>query len=218
MSKKDRGAASPRSPVRNPKIIKTMDSKNQSTKKGQSNGKSKTKKQQGARFHEKSEGKLKEFFLEELKDIYFAEHEILKGLKKMESAATSKALKDSISQHHTDTQEQIKGLERVFELTGNKPSKKKCEGILGILKDGEGIVEDTDDDTMVRDAAIIIANQKVEHYEIASYGSLAELARTLGFDEGAEILEGILQEEKETDVGLTELAVESVNEEAKKEE
>ena len=80
------------------------------------------------------------------------------------------------------------------------------------------MVEDTEDDTMVRDVAIIIASQKVEHYEIASYGSLAELARTLGFDEGAEILEGILQEEKETDVSLTELAVESVNEEAKKEE
>jgi len=153
-----------------------------------------------------------------LKDIYFAEREILKGLKKMEAAATSKALKDSISQHHTDTEEQIKGLEQVFELTGNKPSKKKCDGILGILKDGEGMVESTEDDSMVRDAAIIIANQKVEHYEIASYGSLAELARTLGFDEGAKILEGILQEEKETDVGLTELAVESVNEEAKKEE
>ena len=196
-----------------------MDSKNQSkSTKGQSNGKSKTKKQQAVRFSEKNEGPLKEFFIEELKDIYFAENEILKGLKKMESGATSKALKESIKQHHSETQEQIKQLEKVFELADQKPAKKKCDGILGILKDGEGIIEDTEDDTMVRDAAIIIASQKVEHYEIASYGSLAELARTLGFNEGAEILEGILEQEKETDVSLTELAVESVNEEAKKED
>lgn len=161
---------------------------------------------------------MKEFFIEELKDIYYAENEILKGLKKMESAATSKALKESIKKHHSETEGQIEQLEKVFELAGKKPAKKKCDGILGILKDGEGVIEDTKDDTMVRDVAIIIASQKVEHYEIASYGSLAELARTLGFDEGAEILEGILQQEKETDVTLTELAVESVNEEAKKED
>lgn len=161
---------------------------------------------------------MKEFFLEELKDIYYAENEILKGLKKMESAATSKALKGSIKKHHTETQGQIEQLEKVFELAGEKPAKKKCDGILGILKDGEGVIEDTEDNTMVRDAAIIIASQKVEHYEIASYGSLAELARTLGFDEGAKLLESILQQEKETDVTLTELAVESVNQEAKKED
>lgn len=80
------------------------------------------------------------------------------------------------------------------------------------------MIEDTEDNTMVRDAAIIIASQKVEHYEIASYGSLAELASTLGFDGGAKILEEILQQEKDTDVSLTELAVESVNQEAKKED
>lgn len=196
-----------------------MDSKNQSkSSKGQSNGKSKTKKQQDARFSKENEGPLKEFFLEELKDIYFAENEILKALKKMESSATSKALKESIKKHHKETEGQIEKLEQVFELAGEKPSKKKCDGILGIIKDGEGVIEDTEDNTMVRDAAIIIASQKVEHYEIASYGSLAELASTLGFDEGAKILEEILQQEKETDVSLTELAVESVNEEAKKED
>lgn len=180
-------------------------------------GASKSGKKQSARFSEKNEGKLKEFFIDEIKDVYFAEHEAMKALKKMEKAATSKALKDSLKKHQTETEEQISRLEEVFKLIGEKPEKKKCDGILGIIKDGEGVIEDTDADTMVRDVAIIIASQKVEHYEIASYGSLAELARTLGNEEVAELLDITLDEEKETDVSLTVLAVESVNEEAKKE-
>lgn len=135
----------------------------------------------------------------------------------MEKAATSKALKDSIVQHHGETEEQIKRLEQVFELLGEKPSKKKCEGILGIIKDGEGVIEDTEENTMVRDVAVIIASQKLEHYEITSYGSLAELARTLGKDDVAELLEVTLDEEKKTDVSLTVLAEESINEEASNE-
>lgn len=207
-----------------------MDSKKQTTKSqsngnsgnekqsnGNSNGKRNSNKQKQSRFNEKNAGKLKEFFLEELKDIYFAEHEALKALKKMKGAATSKALKESIGLHHSETEEQIKRLEEVFALVGEKPSKKKCEGILGIIKDGESVLEDTETDTTVRDVAIIIANQKVEHYEITSYGSLAELARTLGLDEAAELLDITLDEEKQTDVTLTTLAVESVNEEATKE-
>lgn len=175
------------------------------------------RKKKQARFGEEHEGKLLEFFLDEVKDIYFAEHEALKALKKMEKAATSKALKDSIVQHHGETEEQIKRLEQVFELLGEKPSKKKCEGILGIIKDGEGVIEDTEENTMVRDVAVIIASQKLEHYEITSYGSLAELARTLGKDDVAELLEVTLDEEKKTDVSLTVLAEESINEEASNE-
>ena len=210
-----------------------MDSKNKKKddqkKSTKSNGNSKpqskspskststAQKKKQARFGEEHEGKLLEFFVEEVKDIYFAEHEALKALKKMEKAATSKALKDSIVQHHGETEEQIKRLEQVFELLGEKPSKKKCEGILGIIKDGEGVIEDTEENTMVRDVAVIIASQKLEHYEITSYGSLAELARTLGKDDVAELLEVTLDEEKKTDVSLTVLAEESINEEASNE-
>lgn len=198
------------------KIIKSMDSINQSAS-SQSQSKDIPKKRQNARFNEKFEGKLKEFFVEELKDIYFAEGEILKGLDKMEAAAISQSLKESIRYHHTETGEQIERLKEVFQLVGEEPSKKKCEAIIGILKEGETMLEDTEEGSMVRDVAIIIACQKVEHYEIATYGSLAELARTLGLDEAADILEETLEEEKSADVGLTELAVESVNEEAKEE-
>ena len=183
-----------------------------SQSKSQTKGASKSQKQ--ARFSEKHEGKSLEFFIDEVKDVYFAEHEALKALKKMEKAATSKALKDSIVKHQGETEEQISRLEEVFGLLDEKPSKKKCDGILGIIKDGEGVIEDTEANTMVRDAAIIIASQKVEHYEITSYGSLAELARTLGKDEVAEILEITLEEEKQTDITLTLLAEESINEEA----
>lgn len=199
------------------KKTKKSNGNSKSTLKKQTTSTSNANKKKQARFSEEHEGKLLEFFVEEVKDIYFAEHEALKALKKMEKAATSKALKDSIIQHQGETEEQIKRLEEVFSLLGEKPSKKKCEGILGIIKDGESVIEDTDDNTMVRDAAIIIASQKLEHYEITSYGSLAELARTLGKDNVAELLEVTLEEEKKTDVTLTVLAEESINEEASNE-
>lgn len=193
----------------------TANEKSKSQSKSQTKGASKSQKQ--ARFSEKHEGKLLEFFIDEVKDVYFAEHEALKALKKMEKAATSKALKDSIVKHQGETEEQITRLEEVFGLLDEKPAKKKCDGILGIIKDGEGAVEDTEEDTMVRDVAIIIASQKIEHYEITSYGSLAELARTLGKVDVAELLDVTLEEEKQTDVSLTILAEESINEEARTE-
>ncbi len=193
-----------------------MDSKNQSAQ-SQSQHKGIAKKRQLSRFNEKYEGKLKEFLVEELKDIYFAENEIIRGLGKMEASATSASLQQKLREHRAETEGQVERLKEVFELVGENPSKKKCEAILGILKEGETMIDDTEEGSMVRDVAIIIACQKVEHYEIATYGSLAELARTLGLDDAADILGETLQEEKSADMGLTELAVESVNEEAKEE-
>ncbi len=177
----------------------------------------KTSQKKNVKFKKEDESKLKEFLVEEFKDIYYAENEILKGLKKMEAAATTKELKSSISEHHTQTQGQIKRLEEVFNLMGEKPAKKKCEAIDGILKEGEGVLEDTEAGTMVRDVAIILSSQKVEHYEIATYGSLAELAKTLELYDVAKILEATLHEEKSTDLSLTDLALTAVNQEAKAE-
>lgn len=182
-----------------------------------SGDKSNEKKGRGARFHEKHEGKLKEFFMDELKDIYDAEKQILEGLDKMAAASTSSKLKKSIEKHHSQTEKQVQRIEKAFELLDEKPAKKKCEAIAGILKEGESMLKHTEEDTMVRDVGIIISNQKVEHYEIATYGSLIELARTIGLDEVADLLGETLQEEKETDVLLTELAVDSVNPKASKE-
>lgn len=163
------------------------------------------------------ENGLKDFLCEELKDIYFAEHEILKGLIKMKKGATSSKLKKAIEAHHNQTETQIERLKEAFELLDKKPQKKKCEAIIGILKEGDDILEDTEEGTMTRDAAIIIASQKVEHYEIATYGSLAELARTINRDDVAKLLEATLKEEKKTDVTLTILATDKINEEAAKE-
>lgn len=182
-----------------------------------SDSKNKNKNEKKARFHEKHEGKLKDFFLEELKDIYSGEQQILEGLDKMAAASTSNKLKKSIEKHHAQTEKHVERLKKVFEVMGEKPAKKKCLAVEGLLKEGEGVLKDTEEDTMVRDVGIIIANQKVEHYEIATYGSLVELANTIGLDEVAEILSETLQEEKDTDVLLTELAVESVNPKASKE-
>ncbi len=163
------------------------------------------------------ENALRDFLVDELKDIYFAEHEIMKGLTKMKDAATSDKLKKAIDLHYNQTKEQITRLEDVFGMFDEKPAKKKCEAIIGILKEGDSILEDTEEGSMTRDAAIIIASQKVEHYEIATYGSLAELARTIDREDVAEVLEATLSEEKETDVSLTILAVDKINEEAAQE-
>lgn len=162
-------------------------------------------------------GKLQEFLADAFKDIYYAEHEILKGLKKMEAAVTSKELKSSIGKHYTQTEGQLQRLEEAFKLLGEKPARKKCDAIDGILKESESVLEDTEAGTMVRDVAIIIASQKVEHYEIATYGSLSELAKTLELYEVSQLLETSLHEEKSADLSLTDLAISYVNKEAKAE-
>ena len=196
------------------KKSKSTSSKSKSSEKDSSE-KSKASKKGNLKIED--ENSLKDFLCEELKDIYFAEHEILKGLIKMKDGATSSKLKKAIEAHHSQTETQIERLKEAFELFDKKPQKKKCEAIIGILKEGDDILEDTEEGTMTRDAAIIIASQKVEHYEIATYGSLAELARTINRDDVAKLLEATLKEEKKTDVTLTILATDKINEEAAQE-
>ncbi len=152
-----------------------------------------------------------------MKDIYWAEKHLAKALPKMAKGATSEELRSSIELHLTETQNQIVRLEKVFELLGEKAVAKKCDAMEGLVEEGKGMLEDTEDGSLTRDAAIISAAQKIEHYEIASYGTLRTLANTLGLTEAAALLEETLEEEKSADVKLTIIAESFVNEAAKAE-
>ncbi len=160
---------------------------------------------------------LEKFFHDSLKDIYWAEKHLVKALGKMQKAATTDELKSAIEEHIGQTEEHVERLEQVFEIFGKKPQAKKCEAMEGLTKEGESIVEETEDGSMTRDAGIILAAQKVEHYEIATYGTLRQLAITMGQDQIAEILSQTLEEEKQTDEGLTRIAENNINWEAEQE-
>jgi ferritin-like metal-binding protein YciE len=161
---------------------------------------------------------LQEFFLNELKDVYGAEKQLVKALPKMQKAATTEELKEALEEHLVITQEQIARLEEVFELMDKKPQSKRCEAMEGITKEGESVIDETESGSMTRDAAIIMAAQKVEHYEIATYGGLVTLAKTMGRTDVAELLAQTLAEEKEADQLLTEIAESSINQEADRED
>jgi len=157
------------------------------------------------------EGPLYKFFLDALKDIYFAEKHILEALPKMQKAATTEELQEAFEDHHLMTQKQISRLEKVFKSIHEKPEAKKCDAIIGIVKESENIIKETEEGTMTRDAALIIAAQKVEHYEIATYGGLVALAETLELYKAADLLQTTLDEEEETDRDLTDIAETSIN-------
>ena len=154
---------------------------------------------------------LLDFLSDELKDIYWAEKHLTKALPKMARAATSAQLKKAFETHLKQTLVHIGRLEKVFKLLEKKPQAKKCEAMAGIVKEGSSIIEDTDKGTATRDVGLILAAQKVEHYEISTYGGLAQLAETLGLVEVKNILGKTLDEEKATDLLLSELARNSVN-------
>jgi ferritin-like metal-binding protein YciE len=149
-------------------------------------------------------------FENELKDIYWAEKAIVKALPKMAKKATSQELIDALENHLTETEGQIQKLEQVFDVIGKRAQGKKCDAMAGILKEGDSILKETEEGAM-RDAGIITACQKVEHYEIASYGTLRTFADTLGISNAASLLEEILEQEKNADETLTRLAVSAVN-------
>lgn len=154
---------------------------------------------------------LEEFFTDQLKDIYYAEQQLLKGLDKMQNAATTEELEDAFSEHRKQTERHVKRLERVFKIIGKNPEGKKCEAMDGLLREAESIISETKEGTMTRDAALIIAAQKVEHYEIASYGGLVQLALTMNLTRAADILEKTLTEEEDTDQLLTFIAEAHIN-------
>lgn len=153
---------------------------------------------------------LMKLFEDGLKDIYWAEKALTKAIPKMIKNTTSEELIEALENHLAETSEQVKRVERVFEIMGEKVTAKKCEAMVGLIQEAEAIMEECEEGAM-RDAGIISAAQKVEHYEIASYGTLCQFAETLGLGDAAELLQATLDEEKAADDKLTEIAVSSVN-------
>ena len=153
---------------------------------------------------------LRDLFIDGLKDIYWAEKALTKALPKMIDNATSEELVTALTDHLAVTEEQVTRLEEVFNLIGEKAQAKKCPAMEGLIKEGGEIIESTAEG-VVRDAGIIAAGQKVEHYEIATYGTLCAFAKILGENEAAELLLQTLNEEKEADDKLSEVAEGSIN-------
>jgi ferritin-like metal-binding protein YciE len=160
---------------------------------------------------------LEKLFTDTLKDIYWAEKHLTKALPKMIKKSTTGELKSAIEEHLAQTEEHVSRLERVFEICGKKAQAKKCDAMEGLSKESDSVIEETEPNTMTRDAGIIMSAQKVEHYEIATYGSLVQLAKTLGMNEAADILHQTLDEEKQADEKLTEIAEWNVNQAAAQE-
>lgn len=166
---------------------------------------------------EVTDSALNELFIDELKDIFWAEQHLTKALPKMAKAATTDELRNAIQKHLSETENHVTRLEQVFGSIGEKAVAKKCEAMAGLIKEGDEIVADTEKGSITRDAGIISAAQKVEHYEIASYGTLKTLASVLGYNEAAELLEATLQEEKGADGKLTQIAEATINQSARNE-
>jgi ferritin-like metal-binding protein YciE len=166
---------------------------------------------------EGSESMLEKFFVDQLKDIYYAEKQLAKALPEMANACTTEELEDAFTDHLAQTNRHIKRLEKVFGIIGREPEGKQCEAMDGLIKEANNIIAETKKGTMTRDAALIIAAQKVEHYEIASYGGLVQLAVTMDLRRAADLLDKTLNEEEQTDLLLTHIAEGHINIEAEEE-
>jgi ferritin-like metal-binding protein YciE len=153
---------------------------------------------------------LEDLMLATVKDVYHAEKQVLRALKKMAKAAQSDELREALEQHHSETEGQIERLEKIFEIMGKAPRGKTCEAIQGIIAEGEEIMEDFADSDAL-EAGMVAANQAIEHYEIARYGTLRTWARQLGLDEAVALIEETLEEEKKTDELLTTIAESKIN-------
>jgi len=149
---------------------------------------------------------LNDLFVEQLRDLYDAENQLIKALPKMAEGANSDELRQGFEEHLEQTKGHAQRIEQIFEQLGEKVKGKKCKGMEGLIKEGDETLEEDISDENVQDAAIIAAAQRVEHYEIAGYGTARTFANLLGEDEAASLLEQTLEEEKETDAKLTELA------------
>jgi ferritin-like metal-binding protein YciE len=156
---------------------------------------------------------IDELFHAHLQDIYYAEKQLLKALAKLAKKSANEKLAEAFTNHRDETEGQVERLEKVFEMIDKKPRAKKCEAILGIIAEGEEVIEEVDDEA-VRDAGILAAAQAAEHYEIARYGTLIAWAGVMGLDDAVPLLNETLEEEKKADELLTTLAEDGINEEA----
>ena len=156
---------------------------------------------------------LKDLYLEQLRDLYSAETQLVDALPEMAKAASSPDLKAGFNEHLRQTQEQVRRLERIFDDLGEKPTGHTCEGMKGLIKEGDQMLHKRGEPSVL-DAGLIAAAQRVEHYEIAGYGTVRTYAELLGHNEHVTLLERSLNEEEETDERLTELAESHINEEA----
>jgi ferritin-like metal-binding protein YciE len=157
---------------------------------------------------------LKELYFESLKDLYDAEHRIIEALPQMAKEASSSELKTALETHLEETKEQVSRLEKVFQLHDKEAEREKCKAMKGLITEGEDHLKDWKGEDYVKDAVIIASAQKVEHYEIAGYGTAKCYAQLLGFDRDVEILDETLSEEKNADMKLTDIAIEDVNPDA----
>ena len=176
-----------------------------------------TKPQARSENDQKKQSMLERFFTAQLKDIYYAEQQLMKALAEMKNAATTEELEDAFEDHRKQTERHIQRLEKVFQMIGLEAEGKKCEAMDGLIKEAKSIISETKEGSMTRDAALIIAAQKVEHYEIATYGGLVQLAITLKKNRAAQLLDKTLNEEEQTDRRLTEIAENDINMEAEEE-
>jgi len=160
---------------------------------------------------------LHDLYVEELKDLYSAENQLLKALPKMAKAATAESLREAFEEHLEVTKQQVERLEKIFEGLGKTPKGKKCVAMEGLIEEGSEMIQKKDIEPEVLDAALIAAAQKVEHYEIAGYGTVRTYAKLLGEDDAAELLQETLNEEGEADEKLTSLAESQINLEAARE-
>lgn len=158
-----------------------------------------------------TDSKLREFFTDQLEDLLWAEKKLVKTLPKMQEAATSAELKEAFGNHLNQTQNHVSRLEQVFGIIGETVDATKCPAMAGIVDEGEDIIDETEEGTAQRDVGLIFAGQKAEHYEIATYGGMVTLAKTLGYDDAADILSQTLAEEKEADMLLTQIAENNIN-------
>ena len=157
---------------------------------------------------------LRDLWIEEMRDLYNAENQLIKALPKMAKGANSEALRAAFEEHLEVTKQQVERLEKIFERLEMSPKGKKCVAMEGLIEEGSELLEKKSIDPEVLDAGLICAAQKVEHYEIAGYGTVRTYAKLLGEDEAAELLQETLNEEGETDEKLTVLAEEQINIEA----